>query len=113
VLASLLSLRRFRRVQDIAARDLLFLVGLVVTFALQLSFALRLIARATDVGGAQGIAILVVVCFLIGIARAWELIGGPSIGLGGELAAQLRGGYGSPGSGSTEGPHRERHEDDQ
>ncbi len=111
--ASLLSLRRFRRSQDIALRDVLFLVGLVVTFALQLWFALRLIARVTDMGAAQGIAILVVVCFLIGITRAWELIGGPSIGLGRELAALLRGGDLAPRSGPAERPHRERNEDDQ
>jgi hypothetical protein len=38
----------------------------------------------------NNIAILVIVCFLIGIARAWELIGGPYIGIGHEMVALAR-----------------------
>jgi len=36
------------------------------------------------------IAILVIICFLIGIARAWELMGGPSIGFAHEVVAIAR-----------------------
>jgi hypothetical protein len=90
VAGSLLSLRRVRRVQRVAPREAWFLVGLIAAFALQLLFALRLISRGSDTGAARGIAVLVIVCFLIGIARAWELIGGPSIGLGSEVTAIVR-----------------------
>jgi hypothetical protein len=90
VLASLLSIVRVRKVQPVAARDTLFLGGLLVTFAFQLSCSVQLISNARNVGAARGVAILVVVCFLIGIARSWELIGGPSIGFRGEIFALIR-----------------------
>ncbi len=91
VLASLLSLARLRDVRLATARDAVFLAGLVVVFAYQLAAGLDVIGRPGDSGSVDTIAILVVVCFLIGIARAWELIGGPSIGLGHEVAALVRG----------------------
>jgi hypothetical protein len=61
---------------------------LVATFVLQLIAAIRLVDEPHDDGQVRTIAVLVVVCFLIGIARAWELIGGPSIGLGREIGAR-------------------------
>ena len=47
-----------------------------------------------DLGTVNNIAILVIVCFFIGIARAWELIGGPYIGIAHEVVALVR--HGEP-----------------
>ena len=87
---SLLSMLRIRgfRWQDV--RDLLFLAGLGATFVGQLVMGAQLIADPNDGDAARTIAILVVICFLVGVARVWELIGGPSIGLGREIRARVR-----------------------
>ena len=90
IVASLLSLTRVRHVRWPTARDAIFLLGLGVTFVLQLMSGLDVVNHPLDVGTVNSIAILVIVCFLIGIARAWELIGGPSIGIGHEMVALAR-----------------------
>jgi hypothetical protein len=89
VTGALLSLVRAHRSQAFAWPDALFLVGQVTTFILQLYYGLRLATNDGDVGARRGIAVLVVICFLIGIARSWELIGGPSIGLRSEVRTRL------------------------
>jgi hypothetical protein len=91
ILASLLSLIRMQGGRWRASRDGVFLVGLVVVFVIQLIAGLQVIAHAGDASAVRTIAVLVVVCFLIGIPRAWELIGGPSIGIGHELLGLVRG----------------------
>lgn len=90
VLASLLSLLRVRRTQPGELRDALFLAGLLITFTLQLIYGLLVLAHPHHSSYVQDIAILVITCFLIGIARSWELIGGPSIGLRHEVTAIVR-----------------------
>jgi hypothetical protein len=90
VTAALLSLIRVRQVHWATVRDALFLLGLVVTFVFQLIQGADLITQPGDTGAVNTIAILVIVCFLVGIARAWELIGGPSIGITQEITALVR-----------------------
>jgi hypothetical protein len=91
VMASLLSLIRLRQARWGTAQDVLFLLGLAATFVVQLIAGAQVIARPGDSGAVNTIAIVVIICFLIGIARAWELIGGPSIGITYEVTALVRG----------------------
>lgn len=72
----LLSLLRVRGLHWRALRDLVFLLGLVSTFVIQLISGAKVIADPNGVGTVRTIAVLVIVCFLVGIARAWELTGG-------------------------------------
>jgi len=88
--ASLLSLIRLRQLQWNTVRDGIFLVGLTVVFVLQLVEGLALLNRPGDSGAVNEIAILVVVCFTLGISRSWELIGAPSIGIRREVVAFVR-----------------------
>ena len=86
VLASLLALVRRRESRRVrTARDALFLVGMVVAFVSQLVAGLHVLHDNNHAALAT-VATLVVVFFLIGVNRAWELVGGPSIGLRTEIA---------------------------
>jgi len=90
VTAALLSLIRRRQVRPGTLHDVLFLLALVVTFVVQLIQGVNVIAQPGDTDAVNTIAALVIVCFLIGIARAWDLIGGPSIVLTQEIRALVR-----------------------
>jgi hypothetical protein len=100
VTASMLSLIRLRQVRWGTVRDALFLLGLTVTFVVQLVSAAEVIAQPDNPGDVNTIAILVIVCFLIGIARSWELVGAPSIGITREVTALVR--RHGPGAGVPE-----------
>jgi hypothetical protein len=90
VLASLLSLFRLRMVRWSILRDALFLFGLAYTFYIQGTSGLDVISSPRDADAVENIAIVVVICFTVGISRAYELIGGPSIGLREEVVALIR-----------------------
>lgn len=91
VVASMILLIRTRTLRWRDTRDLLFLIGLAATFVVQLFCGAKVAANPADTETTRTIAIVVIVCFLIGIARAWELIGGPGIGFSHEVGAVLRG----------------------
>lgn len=88
VLGALISLRGEPR----TLRDVLFLATLVAGFIAQLIFGLRVSARPGDLDAQKTIAILVVVFLLNGIARSWELIGGPTVGIRSQLLEMVRSG---------------------
>ncbi len=88
--ASLVSLYRVRREQPRAFRESLFLLGFAVVFAVQLLYGIKLTGDEENVGDVRALAILVIVCSLGGIARSWELIGGPAIGLRREVTRTVR-----------------------
>ncbi len=91
VAAALLSLIRLRQVRWSTVRDGLFLLGLAVTFVLEMINGAIVLAEPGNSGDVNTIAVLVVVCALVGVGRSWELIGGPSIGIGHEVTALVRG----------------------
>ena len=105
VVAVLLSLIRLRQMRWDTLRDALFLFVLAATLVIQLIEGAAVIAQPGDSSGVNTIAVLVIVCFLIGIARSWELIGGPSIGIGEEVSALVRRDDGAaPGSAREKSP---------
>jgi hypothetical protein len=81
VIAALLRLVPLARAGEIRMRELTSMFGLLVVFTIQLVAAIRLDIKEPNHGALQTICILVAVCFLIGIARAWELVGGPRVSI--------------------------------
>jgi hypothetical protein len=84
---ALLRLVPLVRSGELRVAELGFLFGLLVVFVIQLIAGLALDRHEGNREALQIICVLVAVCFLIGIARAWELVGGHQIGLLGWFAA--------------------------
>jgi hypothetical protein len=110
VVGALMSMARLGLRRPGELRGALFLLGLIVVLIYQVHSGVELIHRPHDHDPYETMSILVVACFLIGIGRSWELIGGPSIGVTHELLAirrtRLSGGAdgddGNEGGGSSE-----------
>ncbi|HEY2318748.1 MAG TPA: hypothetical protein VGH67_10635 [Solirubrobacteraceae bacterium] len=85
IAGSVMSLVRLRRRHHTGPREALFLAGQTVACLIQLIAGISATRTPGSVGDIRAVAIIVIVNFLIGIARAWELIGGPEIGLVHEL----------------------------
>jgi hypothetical protein len=106
VIASLISLIRLQQFHWTTLRDGLFLAGLIWLFVVELIAGLQVSNNPNDPGAVNTIAIVVTICFLLGIERSWELVGGPSIGISREVVALVRNqkhaGQGSAGQGTAE-----------
>ena len=90
VASSTLSLFQRRRTWS-NLRDAAFLLALIAVLVRELIAGWSIAANPHDQGAVQTIAVLVVLCFVIGVARSWELIGAPpSTGLGHETVRLIR-----------------------
>ena len=90
VVGSTLRLLRLRRGGVVLRRrDVVFVVGGAVLFAWQMETAIRLWIHPRDRHLVGELAVVVVISFTYGIARAWELIGGPQVGVVTEMGRLL------------------------
>jgi hypothetical protein len=80
-----LTLRRYR-VSWALAQDVAFLAGLVTIFAFEISVGVQLQHHRASTAALQQLATLLIVCALLGIARAWDLVDAPRLGLGAQMA---------------------------
>lgn len=87
---SCVALVRDRRVRRRELPQLAFLILLTAVLAAEFGCGVRLVSAPADQNALDTLSIIIVVCFLIGIARAWELVGGPSTGLWHQLFVIMR-----------------------
>jgi hypothetical protein len=85
--ASILALAPIRHAEP--DRDTHFLLGPALVYVAQVVIGVWLVAAPHSEPPVGVLCLGVCFCFLAGIARAWEVIGGPSVGLFAELRAAL------------------------
>jgi hypothetical protein len=85
--ASILALTPIRHSEP--DRDTHFLLGPALVYVAQVGVGIWLVAAPHSEPPVGVLCIGVVFCFLAGISRAWEVIGGPSVGLFAELRSAL------------------------
>jgi len=79
VLASGLALVLDRGVHWRDLPHLMYLLVLAVVFVVQFVSALQLVSDGSGDSVQRTFAVLVMVSFIVGVSRAWELVGGPSV----------------------------------
>jgi hypothetical protein len=77
VVASLRSLFRQHQLRGRQLRESLFLLGLLVVFGFQLAAGILVMNRPHDSDVVGTVAVLVLICFMVGIGRSWELVEPP------------------------------------
>jgi hypothetical protein len=113
VVATLLSLVRLHLLWSRRILDVVFLLGLAAAFVFQLIAGLRLASHPDRPETVNTVAVLVVVFFLVGVSRAWELIGGPEFGFTHEVARLIRHPHGEPEAPAAEAAADRPHENDE
>jgi hypothetical protein len=66
---------------EVRNRAYVLMILLLVVYGFELVNAIRLVGNSRTSGAVYDLAVIVVVCFLIGIARAWELLGAGETGV--------------------------------
>jgi hypothetical protein len=77
LLRSIRELHAARRSHRPTWQDVSALLGLAVVFGFQIDSAAQLLSDEHDSGPIETVAFLVIISYIIGISRAWEMIGGP------------------------------------
>lgn len=72
------------------APHLTYLLVLVLLFFVEFDAGLRFVTGGSDANATRTLSFVLVVFFLVGISRAWELVGGASVGPWHQFSRMLR-----------------------